>query len=158
SPDGTTAHADANARTTTTDRQRGTARCMAHSGQRVGGSGREELGTVAGLGRLTGDRPTARDALAGRELAVMLDVGDEEVERALRVGLDDLELRERALERLDVIAVLDLVQPVLGPAAAAVAADQRLVRPRAALDRQQRVHRAGHRDQRPPDLPGGRDL
>jgi len=73
---------------------------------------------MAGLGRTAGDRATARDALAGWELGSVLDMIDQQVERALRVRLDQLELRERSLEGLDVVAVLDLVQPVRRAASA----------------------------------------
>ena len=45
---------------------------------------------LRGVGR---DGAAARNALAGRQAVVVLDVIDEEVERLLRVRLDELELR-----------------------------------------------------------------
>ena len=99
----------------------------------------------------------------------MFDRIRQQVKGVLRVRLDQLELRKGFFVGLDVVAILDLVQPVRRAVVAAivavavaiaviVAADLGLVGARAALDRQQRVHRAGHGDQRPPDPPGGRDL
>src|SRR5262249_24746072 len=82
----------------------------------------QDLRAVAGLRRAGGDRTAARDALAGWELRAALDVVDQQVERALGVRLDQLELREGVLERLDVVAVLHLVQAVLHGAAFAAAA------------------------------------
>ena len=57
-----------------------------------------------------------RNALVGRQRGAALDLPDEQIEGALRVRLDQLELRERGrvLVGLDVVAVLYLVQPVRG--------------------------------------------
>ena len=70
---------------------------------------------MSGLRRRLGDGPAARNALVGRKRHVALDLVYEQVESALRVRLDQLELRESDLERLDMVPVLDLVQPVRGP-------------------------------------------
>src|SRR5438046_139436 len=64
---------------------------------------------------------SARNALVGRQRHVVLDVVYEQVESALRVRLDQLELRKRVLERFDVVAVLNLVQTVRGPFAVSAA-------------------------------------
>jgi hypothetical protein len=58
--------------------------------------GTKKFGTVASLAgrRRVADRAAARDALARRQRGAALDVVDEEVERALRMRLDELELRE----------------------------------------------------------------
>src|SRR6266850_5226010 len=77
-----------------------------------GGLRHEEVGAVARLPRAGGDRPAAGDALRRRQLGPVLYRIDQKIERALRVGLDELELRELGLVRLDVVAVLDFVEAV----------------------------------------------
>jgi hypothetical protein len=68
---------------------------------------------VPGLRRRIGNRAAARDALARRERNILLHLLDQQVERALRVRLDEFQLREvELLVVLDVVAVLDLVQAV----------------------------------------------
>src|SRR4051794_41454860 len=72
----------------------------------------EERRAMPRLGRMRCNRRAAPDALVGRQRRSPLDVIDEEVEGALRVRLDELELREEVLERLDVVPVLHFVQAV----------------------------------------------
>src|SRR5260221_1828566 len=81
---------------------------------RVGGqrSRHEESGAMPRLVRRCGDGAAARDALVGGQAAAMLDEIDQQVEGALRMRLNELELREGVLEGLDVVAVLDLVEAV----------------------------------------------
>src|SRR5207237_5321657 len=76
----------------------------------------EELPAVSNLRlcRCCRDRASVRDALRGRQRLVVLYVLDKQVERALRMWLDVLELRERVSECLDVVAVLHFVEPVSG--------------------------------------------
>src|SRR6266702_4617299 len=91
---------------------------------------REQARAVSGLSRRGGDLAAPRDALRGGQRSSVLDRTDEQVERLLRVRLDELELGEgaprrrrelrRRLVRLDVVTVLHLVQPVRSVAAAAV--------------------------------------
>ena len=85
---------------------------------------------------------------------------DEQVERLLCVRLNEFELRERVLESLDVVAVLHFVESILcfalGIVALARVVHDVLVGARAAFDRQQCVHRARDRDERPLDLAGRR--
>src|SRR5882724_3032752 len=98
-------------------------------GWRTGGL-LEEIGAVARLRRAGGDRPAVGDALGRRQPGPVLYGIDQQIERALRVGLDELELRERVrrrrrslrrrLVRLDVVAVLDLVEAIRGLAIALV--------------------------------------
>jgi len=57
-------------------------------------SGYEEIYAVSRLRRRIADRAAAGDALARRQRRAALDVLDEEVERALRMRLDELQLRE----------------------------------------------------------------
>src|SRR6185503_14564843 len=66
----------------------------------------QQPSAVPGLRGIARDRTAARHALAGRQPGVVLDVIDQQVERALGVRLDQLELRKHTLERLDVVAVL----------------------------------------------------
>ena len=66
------------------------------------------------LRRRVGDLAAARNALIGRQRRAALDLPDEQIEGALRVRLDQLELREHVLVSLDVVSVLHLVQPVRG--------------------------------------------
>src|SRR5213596_596391 len=83
-------------------------------------SGHEEARAMSRLRRRVGDAPSARNALVGRKRHVVLDVVYQQIESALRVRLDQLELREKVLERLDIVAVLDLVEAVRGFPIAAV--------------------------------------
>ena len=89
----------------------------------------------------------------------MFDRVHQQIERPLRVRLDELELRERAAERLDVVPVLHFVQSVLRAAVLVVrlarGSDPCLVSARLRADGQQTVHRPGHRDERLLDLAGG---
>ncbi len=88
-------------------------------------SGREKICAVSRLPRRVGDLAATRNALIGRQRRTALDLPDEQIEGALRVRLDQFELREQVLESLDVVSVLHLVQPVrrrmfVGPVPAAV--------------------------------------
>src|SRR5467141_2243934 len=139
----------------------------------AGGLRHEQVGAVARLCRARGDRPAAGNALGGRQPGPVLYGVDQLIERALRVRLDELELREgvrrrrrslrRRLVRLDVVAVLDLVEAVRGLAIALVViAALGLLRGHLArigagvmVDGQERIHRSRDGDQRAPDLPGG---
>jgi hypothetical protein len=49
------------------------------------------------LARRSSDGAAARDALVGRQAAPLLDEIDQQVEGALRMRLDELELREGEL-------------------------------------------------------------
>ena len=56
---------------------------------------------------------SARDTLIGRQHRAALDLRYKQIEGALRVRLDELELRrEYVLEKFEVISVLHLVQAV----------------------------------------------
>src|SRR5260221_4200498 len=70
---------------------------------------------MARLRRRVGDAPRARNALVGRQRHAALDLVYQKIESALRVRLDQLELRETDLERFDMVAVLDFVEAVRGP-------------------------------------------
>src|SRR6267143_7102774 len=117
---------------------------------RSGGLRHEEVGAVARLPRAGGDRPAAGDALRRRQLGPVLYRIDQKIERALRVGLDELELRELGLVRLDVVAVLDFVEAVRRLAVALVViAALRLLGGHLArigagvmVDGQERIHRS----------------
>src|SRR5215472_11709439 len=104
----------------------------------------EELRAVTGLGRRRGNGPAVGDALAWRQGCVVLDVVNEEVEGLLCVRLDELQLRKRAPERFDMVAVLHLIQPVLSFALVVVAVargvDHRLVCFGSPMNRQQCIH------------------
>ena len=113
------------------------------------------------MARLCGcfaNRATARDALAWRQFGVVFDSTDEQIERVLRMGLDQFELRECDLEGFDVIAVLHLVKAVswssrgilacCGSHAARIGAS-------IGVNRQQRIHCASYGDEWPTDAPGG---
>src|SRR5258708_14432504 len=82
--------------------------------------GQEPDRAMSRLGRRVGDASLARNALVGRKRHVVLDLVDEQVEGALRVRFDQLELRERVLERFDMVAVLYLVQTIRRPVAFAM--------------------------------------
>src|SRR3954470_13716358 len=91
--------------------------CQTHA------SGHEEIRAVFRLRGRIADRAATRDALARRQRSAPLDVVHQEVERVLRVRLDELELREvELLVVLDVVAVLHFVQAVSGVPFAAVVA------------------------------------
>src|SRR5437667_11842999 len=102
--------------------------------------------------------PPARDALARGRHDAALDPADEAPERVVRVRLQKFELREVAAAlavALDVVAVLDFVEAVLGGSARG---DHRVAeRPRVPVDRQERVHRALEGNQRLADVAVGRD-
>src|SRR5467141_1269506 len=127
-------------------------------GWRTGGLRLEEIGAVARLRRAGGDRSAVGDALGRRQPGPVLYGIDQQIERALRVGLDELELRERAargLVVLDVVPILHLVEAVRGLAIALVViAALRLFGGHLArigagvmVDGQERIHRSCHRDQ-----------
>ena len=67
------------------------------------------------LRRRVGDALPARNALVGRQRYVVLDLVHEQVESALRVRLDQLELRESDLECFNMVAILDFVEAIRGP-------------------------------------------
>ena len=67
---------------------------------------------MPGSRRLLRDRTTARHALVRLQRHVGFNVRDQRTECGVCVRLDRLELRERVLEGLDVIAVLHLIKPV----------------------------------------------
>jgi hypothetical protein len=74
----------------------------------------EEARAVARLRWGRRDDTAARDALLRWQRCPILDVVDQELERPLGMGLDVLELqREGALEVIDVVPVLDLLEAVL---------------------------------------------
>src|SRR6266446_2845124 len=109
--------------------------------------------------RIVDDRAAARDALARGRHDAALDPADETLERVVHVRLQELELREVAAAlavALDVVAVLDFVEAVLGSSARG---DHRVAeRPRVPVDRQEGVHRALEGNQRPADVAVGRDV
>lgn len=51
--------------------------------------------------------------MIGRKRHTVLDVLDQQIERVLRVRLDAFELRENALVTVQVIAVLDFIEPII---------------------------------------------
>ncbi len=83
-------------------------------------SGHEQARAVSRLRRRVGDAPRARNALVGRQRHAALDLVYQKIESALRVRLDQLELRESDLERFDMVAVLDFVEAVRRPVVVAV--------------------------------------
>src|SRR5262245_66477843 len=72
----------------------------------------QQTSAMPWLRRAALDSAAAWNALARRQLGMMLDCADQQIERLQRMRLDELELRELQLERLDVVAVLDLVKAV----------------------------------------------
>ena len=121
---------------------------------------------MAGLGRAVGNRAGSCDALARRQPAAALDVLDQEIEGALRMRLDQLDLREEELVRLEMITVLHFIEPVCRTIVAIVIITFTMplrlggrhgtcVGAGVVIDRQQRVQCAGHGNQRPLDLAGG---
>src|SRR6516164_1219515 len=96
----------------------------------------QEVRAVARLLGRRGNVAAARHALTWRQRLVALHVPDQEFERHLRMRLDKFQLREAGqigpvLVTLDVIAVLDLVEPILRLALVVVAfsrcVDHRLI-------------------------------
>src|SRR5438105_10147646 len=69
---------------------------------------------MAGLLGVVGNRAAAWNTLARRQRNISLDRVNEEIERALRMRLDVLELREGVLVGFDVIAVLHFIEAVRG--------------------------------------------
>ncbi len=61
---------------------------------------------MAWLDRRRRDLASDRDALARRQCGREFDLGDQQAECLLGVGLNELQLRERGLEGFDVVAVL----------------------------------------------------
>src|SRR5205807_2401039 len=103
-------------------------------------SGNEQIGAMSRLRRCVRDGARPWNALAWRQRRVVLDVVHEQIERLLRVRLNEFELRERIFKRFDVVAVLHFVETELRFAVLIVAlarsVDERFIRARAALDRQ----------------------
>src|SRR6266702_5260377 len=81
------------------------------------GQGHEQARAVSRLRRRVGDPLSPRNALVGRKRHVVLNLVYQQVESALRVRLDQLELRVKILVRFDMVAVLDLVEAIRGPVA-----------------------------------------
>ncbi len=67
---------------------------------------------MPGLRRRVGDGLSARNALVGRQLHMLFDVAHQQIERALCLWRHQRELREQVLIRIDVIAILHLVEPI----------------------------------------------
>src|SRR5690349_14773579 len=77
------------------------------------GSRYEKIGAMPGLGGRRSNRSAARNALVGREVGPMFDGVHQQIKCPLSVWLNQLELlREAVFVRLDVVAVLHLVEPV----------------------------------------------
>ena len=97
----------------------------------------------------------------------MLDVFHQQVKGVLRVRLDQLELRERILVGLDVVAVLHLVKTICRVPMRLVSTlmisvgksgnHGARISTGVKVDRQQRIHRASDCDQRLSDVAGCRD-
>ena len=75
-------------------------------------SGHEKVCAVSRLRRRVGDLAAGRNALVGRQRRAALDLRYKQIEGALRMRLDQLELREYVLESLEMVPVLDLVEAV----------------------------------------------
>src|SRR2546421_9586230 len=71
---------------------------------------RQEACAVSWLRRRVADRDAAAYALARRQRPAALHQIDKQVEGAMRMRIDELELREGVLIGLDVVAVLDFVE------------------------------------------------
>src|SRR5580692_121512 len=126
----------------------------------------EELGAMARLRRRGRDRAAARDALIRRQGGSMLDRIRQQVKGVLCMRLDQLELRKGVFVGLDVVAVLHLVEAVCGMQLFVVAlvstpllissrqggGNGTLIGASVEIDRQQRIHSSGHRDQRLADI------
>ncbi len=67
------------------------------------------------LVRRCGDGAAARDALVGGQAAAMLDEIDQQVEGALRMRLNELELREGVLEGGRCMAPVVVIAATLAP-------------------------------------------
>src|SRR5262245_64617328 len=118
----------------------------------------QQTSAMPWLRRAALDSAAAWNALARRQLGMMLDCADQQIERLQRMRLDELELRELQLERLDVVAVLDLVKAVgRGLVAIVVGGFSHATRIGAGIsvDRQQRVHSSNHSHQRPVNATAG---
>ncbi len=106
---------------------------------------------------MIGNAPAPRHALVRRQPHVMLHLIHQQIERVLRVRLDELELVEDnarpVLVELDVVAVLDLVEAVLRGvfmlAFAKMSPHRFRIHPGVPLNRQQCVERPCQGDQRP---------
>src|SRR5919106_1183437 len=116
----------------------------------------DEQRRAAGLRGSGADLPSPRDALGRRSGLIVFYPPLEELEGAMRVGLNQLERGQRRFERLEVVAVLYLVQAVIG--SESLCLDERLVRSRVSLDRNQRVQSPVHADQRTGDPAAVGDL
>src|SRR5215470_3184017 len=68
---------------------------------------------MPGLRRCCRDLAADRNALARWQLSRELDLGDEQIKSPLRMGLDELELRERGREGLYVVAVLHFIESIV---------------------------------------------
>src|SRR5215831_5009024 len=108
--------------------------------------GDEQLCALLGLG-IFHDAGAPANALARRKRLVVLDVVDQQIECALGVRLDQLELRVERRVAFDVIAVLHLVEAVF-TVSMVMRCDLGGVGARLPLDRQKPVHRSGNGDQR----------
>src|SRR5215472_15817407 len=101
------------------------------------------------LSRGRRDDTMARDALIRGQGRAILNVVDEEIESTLGVRLEVLQLREGALEVVNVVPVLDLVEAILCLPLVVVplpgGGDLRLVCPRMATDGEKSVHGARDR-------------
>jgi hypothetical protein len=131
-----------------------------------GGSRDEKLGAMPQLSGRSLDRAAARDALVRGKGRAVLHRFRHQVKGALCMRLDQLELRKGILVGLDVVAVLHLVEAVFGTLifAVTVASVPLAIPSRHAsrngtrigagveVDRQQRIHCAGHGDQRLSDI------
>src|ERR1700730_10015655 len=119
------------------------------------------------LGRCCRNRAAPWNALVRREIGPALDVVGQQIEGALRVRLDQLELPEGVLVSLDVIAVLYLVKAINRTMTQVIAilsilvgkssGDGALIGAGVEIDRPKCVHRSGDGDQRLADLAGRRN-
>src|SRR5437870_1287346 len=76
-------------------------------------SRRKQTRAMPRLRRRCGDLASDRNALARRQRGCEFDLGDQQVEGLLRMGFDELQLRERGGEGFDVVAVLYFIEPVV---------------------------------------------
>src|SRR5215467_182259 len=84
-----------------------------YTGAAVIPSRRQQARAMPWLRRHCGDLASDRDALARRQRDCEFDLGDQQIERLLRMGLDELQLREDSFEGLDVVAVLHFIEPIV---------------------------------------------
>src|SRR5271165_138289 len=131
----------------------------------------KEIGAVPRLSGRGRDRAAARDALVRRKGGAVLDRIRQQVKGVLCVRLDQLELRKGVLVGFDVVTILHLIETVRRAQQLAIAVvSAPLLMPcrqgggygtrigaGVQVDRQQRVQRPGHRDQRLSDVAGRRD-